>query len=78
MINMGCKEEFIDPFCGAGGIVIEGALMNVKNKGSDIDSTMIKRAEANAKAFNLKINLEVLRLLKLTSAKKIDTTDLYN
>lgn len=76
MINMGAKQEFLDPFCGAGGIVIEGALMGLQVKGSDIDSKMISRAEQNAKAYDLDIYLEVKDALRLTNKTECIVTDL--
>nr|MDO8080842.1 THUMP domain-containing protein [Candidatus Freyarchaeota archaeon] len=47
-------EIFYDPFCGAGGILIEAGLMGCKLIGSDIDIKMVKGAEKNLKHFNLK------------------------
>jgi len=76
MINMGAKKSFIDPFCGAGGIVIEGALMGLDVKGSDVDTQMIKRAKANSKAFGLEIDLEEKDALKLRDEVECIVTDL--
>jgi tRNA (guanine10-N2)-dimethyltransferase len=45
---------FYDPFCGAGGILIEAGLIGCKLIGSDIDAKMVVGAEKNLKHFNLK------------------------
>ncbi|MBN1175279.1 hypothetical protein JXA48_01410 [Candidatus Woesearchaeota archaeon] len=76
MINMGAKKEFLDPFCGAGGIVIEGALMGLKVKGSDIDKAMVVRAKENALAYDLDLDLEVNDALRLTKKTECIITDL--
>lgn len=76
MINLGTKKEFIDPFCGAGGIVIEGAMMNLEVKGSDVDEIMIKRASANAKAYGLEIDFEIKDALRMTEKTECIITDL--
>ncbi|MGQ9719857.1 MAG: THUMP domain-containing protein [Candidatus Jordarchaeum sp.] len=48
------KRIFYDPFCGAGGILIEAGLMGCKIIGSDIDIKMVKGVEKNLKHFKLK------------------------
>lgn len=48
------KGIFFDPFCGAGGLLIEAGLMGCKIIGSDIDIKMIRGAEKNLKHFKLK------------------------
>jgi tRNA (guanine10-N2)-dimethyltransferase len=48
------KRIFYDPFCGAGGILIEAGLMGCKLIGSDIDIKMVLGAEKNLKHYNLK------------------------
>jgi len=50
MVNLtGCKTGgfLLDPFCGAGGILIEAGLIGCKVVGFDIDSVMLKRAKIN-------------------------------
>jgi len=58
MINLAGSSSKIkkiaDPFCGSGGILIEGALMNKKMIGIDIDKVQIIRAKENLKSLNLK------------------------
>jgi tRNA (guanine6-N2)-methyltransferase len=42
------NQPFIDPFCGAGTIPIEGALAGLATRGSDADPRAVAAAEANA------------------------------
>ncbi|MCF7865977.1 RsmD family RNA methyltransferase [Candidatus Woesearchaeota archaeon] len=50
IVNMsGAKKEILDPFCGAGGILIEAKMIGLKTKGLDIDHEMIIRAKMNLK-----------------------------
>ncbi len=58
MINLaGAKKEILDPFCGAGGILIEAGLTGLKATGIDFDSRMIERAKANTEHYNVKASL---------------------
>ena len=41
-------RPFVDPFCGAGTIPIEGALAGLRTRGSDIDPSAIEAARLNA------------------------------
>lgn len=51
MINLaGTKQEALDPFCGAGGILEEIKLMNLKYIGTDISWKMINLARINLKS----------------------------
>jgi 23S rRNA G2445 N2-methylase RlmL len=43
-------EPFVDPFCGAGTIPIEGALAGLRTCGSDIDPRAVEAARLNATA----------------------------
>jgi tRNA (guanine10-N2)-dimethyltransferase len=43
----------LDPFCGTGGILIEGALAGASVAGSDIDQRMMEGAAANMRHFGL-------------------------
>lgn len=49
MINLtGIEQgEIYDPFCGAGGLLIEGAKIGLEMVGKDIDPIQIKRAKLN-------------------------------
>ncbi|MFA6073706.1 MAG: hypothetical protein WC758_06325 [Candidatus Woesearchaeota archaeon] len=50
MINLaGAKKEVFDPFCGAGGTLLEAITCGLIATGTDIDPLMIKRAELNLK-----------------------------
>lgn len=66
ILNPKTKEKIIDPFCGAGGILTEAALMNIKSIGYDIDEIQLRRA---------KINMKTLKSYKL---KKYDATKIKN
>lgn len=48
------REIFYDPFCGAGGILIEAGLVGCRLIGSDIDIKMVKGTEKNLKHYKLK------------------------
>lgn len=76
MINLGGAPEFIDPFCGAGGIVMEGRLTGLKVKGSDIDRIQVKRAQANAKALGLDISFEQKNALDFDEKTPVVVSDL--
>jgi tRNA (guanine10-N2)-dimethyltransferase len=48
MLNLaGARQEALDPFCGAGGILLEAAELGLRATGVDIDPLMVKRAELN-------------------------------
>lgn len=48
MINLaGAEKEVFDPFCGAGGLLLEAANIGINAAGTDISSAMIERARAN-------------------------------
>jgi tRNA (guanine10-N2)-dimethyltransferase len=60
LVNLAQAEgTIVDPFCGAGGILIEAGLQGFKTKGIDIDEDMIRRAKKNLAAFNLESDLIV-------------------
>jgi len=55
MINLsGAEKEILDPFCGTGGILIEGSLMGLKVYGSDIQQKMVEGCEENLRFFEAK------------------------
>jgi tRNA (guanine10-N2)-dimethyltransferase len=58
-------EVILDPFCGAGGLLIEAGLIGMKVVGFDIDRIMLKRA---------KINLDYLRIKNYRLELKDATT----
>ncbi|MBU0756623.1 MAG: hypothetical protein KKF44_01030 [Nanoarchaeota archaeon] len=53
-VNILNKKSFLDPFCGSGGILIEGGLVGCKVTGYDIDPIMIRRSEINLKHYGIK------------------------
>ncbi|MGQ4833343.1 MAG: methyltransferase domain-containing protein [Candidatus Asgardarchaeia archaeon] len=54
------SEILLDPFCGSGGILIEGRGINVNLIGIDINPKMLRGAIKNFHFFNLK-NYELIR-----------------
>jgi tRNA (guanine10-N2)-dimethyltransferase len=50
-------EVFMDPFCGTGGFLIEGALLGCQVCGMDLDMRMIRGAEQNLAHYGLKADL---------------------
>jgi len=76
MINQVKTDEFHDPFCGVGGLVIEGALMGLKVSGSDILKSLVFKAEKNAEDYGLKINFFQADALSLKTNHPTIITDL--
>ena len=61
MVNMSkCKEgdTIIDPFCGTGGILIEGGKVGLNLLGLDILEKMVKNTNGNLKHFGLEGKIE--------------------
>ncbi len=52
-------ETVLDPFCGAGGILLEGALAGRQMTGMDIDERQIARAEENLTHYHAAATLTV-------------------
>ena len=52
-------EPFVDPFCGAGTIPIEGALAGLQTRGTDIDPRAIEAARLNAASAGMGVSFEV-------------------
>jgi tRNA (guanine6-N2)-methyltransferase len=50
--------QLLDPCCGAGTILIEGALMGADARGGDLDSAAVDAARANAAAAGVSLWLE--------------------
>lgn len=59
MVNLARGNQLIDPFCGAGGILIEGCLAGKHMTGGDIDPVQIRRAEENLTSLGCNANLMV-------------------
>ncbi|NHK31538.1 MAG: methyltransferase domain-containing protein [Asgard group archaeon] len=63
MVNLSLASEhkyLLDPFCGPGGILLEGTLMNCKAIGMDIDKRMIVGASKNLRHFTPNADFELL------------------
>lgn len=76
MINLGTKKEFIDPFCGAGGILLEGGLMGLRVRGQDISKAMIGRSRENLESFDVEADLKIENALDLNLKTEAIITDL--
>lgn len=48
------KDNFLDPFCGTGGFLLEGAAMGLKVFGSDLAPDMIAGSRKNLEGFDAK------------------------
>lgn len=60
MINLApSAQTILDPYCGSGGILIEGALLGRSMIGRDIDPRQIQRAQANLEKYGLTARLSV-------------------
>ncbi len=57
--NISCAKKIHDPFCGAGGLLLEANLAGVHASGADIDQEMLKRARQNCAAFGLRPSLRI-------------------
>ena len=78
LVNLtGMREgALLDPMCGAGGILIEAALMNIHVSGSDIDPTLIEKAKRNLSQFKQNVPLTVADATTITSPLDYVVTDL--
>ncbi|MEK6849183.1 MAG: methyltransferase domain-containing protein [Nanoarchaeota archaeon] len=70
------KGTIVDPFCGAGGFLIEAGLMGFKMVGTDIDPAMIYRAKKNLAQLKLKASLKVADATKMKTKSDYFVTDL--
>lgn len=66
-------ETFVDPFCGAGTIPIEGALAGLVTSGSDLDLRAIDAARRNAAAAGADVPFHVADAAQLGGADCIVT-----
>ena len=48
------KDTLLDPFCGTGGILIEGGLIGLNLIGSDIEEKMVEGSRENLDFYNIK------------------------
>ncbi|MFT4282813.1 MAG: TRM11 family SAM-dependent methyltransferase [Candidatus Woesearchaeota archaeon] len=67
MINIANEENITDPFCGTGGIILEGLIVNKKMTGIDIDPEMINITKKEIE----KINKEDKTILKVANSTNI-------
>jgi 23S rRNA G2445 N2-methylase RlmL len=58
MAEVKAGMHLLDPCCGAGTILIEGALMGADTRGGDIDQSAVDAARANAAAAGVSLWLE--------------------
>jgi tRNA (guanine10-N2)-dimethyltransferase len=66
-------QKLLDPFCGAGAILIEAALMKIKAYGSDIDPKMVWRSNTNLKHYKLRAQVKQIDIKDLNKKyKQID------
>ena len=61
-------ESFVDPFCGAGTLPIEGAFAGLRACGSDKDPRAVEAARRNARAAGLEISFQVADAARLGEA----------
>jgi putative methyltransferase (TIGR01177 family) len=76
MINLAQADSIYDPFCGAGGIVIEAQTIDVQASGSDIVPAMINRAQANAQHLDVEVHFSVADATTLEKDEEAYVTDL--
>lgn len=77
LINIaGAKKEVLDPFCGAGGILLEAGLLGLKCTGIDIDPEMIVRAKKNLAHFNINSELYNMDCMNYTKKSECAVTDI--
>ncbi len=70
MINLGsAKNEVLDPFCGAGGLLIEGANIGLQCIGTDINPKMVERAKKNTSNHK---NVNIILKDALSWEKKVE------
>jgi tRNA (guanine10-N2)-dimethyltransferase len=59
LVNLSCATTVHDPFCGAGGVLIEAGLSQRKASGGDISHEMLMRARKNCSRFHLRPELRI-------------------
>jgi tRNA (guanine10-N2)-dimethyltransferase len=59
LVNISCARRIHDPFCGAGGLLIEAGLAGRQASGADIEQSMLVRARQNTHGFKLRPNLRI-------------------
>jgi tRNA (guanine10-N2)-dimethyltransferase len=77
LVNILGTKCFLDPFCGAGGLLIEGALCGCRVSGSDVDRIQVNRARINLAHFGFtKVPLKVRDALTIRKKTAGIITDL--
>jgi len=69
------KELIIDPFCGAGGILLEAGLMGLNVEGSDISRKMIWKSMVNLKHYQIPVRLDVKDFFSINKKYKYLVAD---
>ncbi len=69
-------EKMLDPFCGAGSLLVEAALMKIKPIGNDLDPKMLRLAKKNLESYKVKAVLMEKDALKLKLKADAIATDL--
>jgi len=70
-------DTLVDPFCGAGGIMLEAGLMRFSTRGYDIDKDILVKCERNLDHYKVKrFKLIHLDALKITEQADYVVTDL--
>ncbi|MBU1705094.1 MAG: methyltransferase domain-containing protein, partial [Nanoarchaeota archaeon] len=65
------KDTICDPFCGAGGILIEAGLMGLKTVGYDLYLSMLDKAKKNLDHFKIK-NYKLIKKDATKLSRKFD------
>ncbi|MAE12955.1 hypothetical protein CMO92_00180 [Candidatus Woesearchaeota archaeon] len=76
MINLSQSKTILDPFCGTGGILIEGCILKKKMIGSDISKWMLNKARKNLNYYNCKATLQHKDATKLNKKVEAIVTDI--
>ncbi len=76
MMNLACATRVHDPFCGAGGFLLEGAHAGITVSGADIDPHMILRARKNTRYYRVKPELRIVDAIEWLPRVKAMVTDL--
>lgn len=77
ILGVSQKEVIIDPFCGAGGILLEAGLMGMPVRGYDLHWRMVEGCGKNLRHYHIK-NFDIMRKDALQLNQKLDyvVTDL--
>jgi len=59
LTGVGTGDGLLDPMCGTGGILIEGALMGMRCVGNDIKEDMVKGSKENLQYYGLDAELHI-------------------